>query len=46
MREMLDQHPPADMAQTEQSIIGFIIVLGLTLLLSWVFQSKNMRDKF
>lgn len=40
MREMLDQHPPADMAQTEQSIIGFTIVMILAILASWIFQAK------
>lgn len=40
MKEILDQHPPADMAATEQSIIGFTIVLCIAILASWVFQAK------
>ena len=45
MREMLDQHPPADMAQTEQSIIGFTIVFGLAVLISWIFQTKYDKKR-
>lgn len=40
MKEILDQHPPDDMAATEQSIIGFTIVLCISIIVSWIFQAK------
>ena len=40
MKEILSQNPNGDMAATEQSIIGFTIVLGLAILVSWIFQAK------